>query len=243
MATARRVLPRWSQQWWVWFATIFVITFASFWPSFFSAIVNIETHIIIHGISAIAWMLMAIIQASIIKSRWRKYHRTVGYSSLVVAATLVLSGLQVLQTMILKDNGMVDGVPSIAVKFFYLDLTGLIVFCIFLWLAVKAARQRDIALHLRLITCTAIIPLEAVFERTFLYGTPTLVPTFDVALIVSMITLFVLCTGLIVAEWWYKRLRWQFAVLFGYYLLMALTTDMIARTEWFNAFAIYYANI
>ncbi len=188
-------------------------------------------------------MLMTIIQASIIKSRWRKYHRTVGYSSLVVAAILVLSGLQVLQTMILKDKGMVDGVPSLAVKFFYLDLTGLIVFCIFLWLAVKAARQRDIALHLRLITCTAIIPLEAVFERTFLHGTPTLVPTFDVALIASMITLFVLCIGLIIAEWWYQRQRWPFVVLFGYYILMALTTDMIARTQWFNDFAVFYANI
>lgn len=138
---------------------------------------------------------------------------------------------------------MVGGTPSLAVKFFYLDLTGLIMFCIFLWFAVKAARKRDIALHLRLITCTAIIPLEAVFERTFIYGTPTLVPNFDVALVASMITLFILCIGLIAAEWWYRRLRWPFTILFGYYLIMALTTDMIARTGWFNAFAVYYANI
>jgi len=30
----------------------------------------------------------------------------------------------------------------------------------FPWLAIKAARRRDIALHLRLMACTAIIPLE-----------------------------------------------------------------------------------
>ena len=108
MTTSYKALPIWIQQWWVWFAAIFIITFVSFWPSFFSAIVNIETHIIIHGITAIAWMLLTIIQAGLIKSGWRKYHRKVGYISLTLAAALVVSGLQVLQTMILKDAGMVD---------------------------------------------------------------------------------------------------------------------------------------
>ncbi len=140
MTTARRTLPRWSQQWWIWFTAIFAITFVSFWPSFLSAIVNIETHIIIHGISAIAWMLLTIIQAWLIKSGWRKYHRTVGYISLTLAAVVVVSGLQVLQTMILKEGGMVDGVPSTAIKFFYIDMTALALFCVFLWLAIKAAR-------------------------------------------------------------------------------------------------------
>jgi uncharacterized membrane protein len=119
---------------------------------FFSALVNIETRIIIHGISAIGWMLLTIIQALLIKSGGRKYHRIVGYTSLTLAAALVLSGLQVLQTMILKEGVMVDGVPSTAIKFFYIDMTALVLFCAFLWLAIKAARRRDIALHLRLVT-------------------------------------------------------------------------------------------
>jgi hypothetical protein len=205
MSTTRRVLPSWSQQWWVWFTAIFAITFLSFWPSFFSAIVNVETHIIIHGISAIAWMLLTIIQALLIKSRWRRNHRMVGYISLALAAILVLSGLQVLQTMILREGG-----ASLAIKFFYLDLTGLVLFCVFLWLAIKAARRRDIPLHLRLITCTAIIPLEAVLERTYLYGMPALVPDFEVALLASNITLIVLTAVLVAGEWWYGRLRWPF---------------------------------
>jgi hypothetical protein len=243
MTNARKALPRWSQQWWVWFAAIFVLTFVSFWPSFFSAIVNIETHIIIHGISAIAWMLLAVVQAAVIKSGWRKHHRTIGYFSLSLAAVLVLSGLQVLQTMMLKEGGMVDGVASLAVKFFYIDLTGLVLFCVFLWLAVQAARRRDIALHLRLITCTAIIPLEAALERTFLYGIPSLVPNFQVALVASNVTLIVATALLVASEWWYGRVRWPFAALFAYYVIMILTTDMVAGTEWFDSLAIGYANI
>jgi uncharacterized membrane protein len=242
MTHARRSLPRWSQQWWLWFTAIFVLTFLSFWPSFFSAIVNIETHIIIHGISAIAWMLLTITQALLIKSRWRRYHRTVGYVSLTLATTLVLSGLYVLQTMVLKEGGMVDGVPSLAIKFFYIDITALMLFCIFLWLAIKAARRRDIPLHLRLMTCTAILPLEAALERTYLYGIPSLVPNFGVALYASVITLIVLTAVLVASEWWYGRSRWPFRVLLAYFVIMLLTTDVVARMEWFNSAAISYAN-
>lgn len=243
MTHARRSLPRWSQQWWVWFTAIFVLTFLSFWPSFFSAIVKVETHIIIHGISAIAWMLLTIIQASLIKGRKRKHHRKVGYISLSLAVILVLSGLQVLQTMILREGGTVEGASLLAMKFFYLDLTGLVLFCVFLWLAIKAARRRDIPLHLRLITCTAFIPLEAVLERTYLYGMPALVPNFDVALIASEVTLIVLTAGLVAAEWWYGRLRWPFVALLAYYVVMMLTQDVIARAEWFISAAVSYANL
>jgi len=242
MTQARRSLPRWSQQWWIWFTAIFAITFASFWPSFFSAIVNIETHIIIHGISAIAWMLLTIIQALLIKSRWRRYHRTVGYTSLALAATLVLSGLWVIQTMLFGDSGTADGIALLSIKFFYIDFTALVLFCVFLGLAIKAARRRDIPLHLRLMTCTAIIPLEAALERTYIYGTPSLVPNFDVALYASVVTLIVVTAVLVASEWWYGRSRWPFPVLLAYFVIMLLTTDIIARAEWFNSLAISYAN-
>ena len=59
-------------------------------------------------------------------------------------------------------------------------------------MTIKAARRRDIPLHLRLMACTAIIPLEAALERTYIYGTPNLVPNFDVALYASVVTLIVL---------------------------------------------------
>lgn len=243
MTHVGRSLPRWLQQWWIWFTAIFVITFVSFWPSFFSAIVNIETHIVIHGISAIAWMLLTIIQASLIKSGWRKHHRTVGYFSLTLAATLVLSGLWVIQTMLYGDGGTADGIPLLAVKFFYLDFTALVLFCVFLGLAIKAARRRDIPLHLRLMACTAIIPLEAALERTYIYGAPNLVPNFDAALYASVITLIVLAAVLVAIEWWYGRSRWPFAVLLAYFVIMLLTTDLVAQTGWFNSLAISYANI
>jgi uncharacterized membrane protein len=243
MTYAGKSLPRWTQHWWVWFTVIFAITFVSFWPSFFSAIVNIETHIVIHGISAIAWMLLAIVQALLIRNGWRKHHRAVGYFSLILATILVLSGLWVIKTMLYGEHGTANGIDLLSVKFFYIDFTALVLFCIFLWLAIKAARRRDIPLHLRLMTCTAILPLEAALERTFIYGTPSLVPNFDVALYASVVTLIVFSAALVASEWWYGRSRWPFKVLLAYFVIMLLTTDLIAGTEWFNSWAISYANI
>ena len=243
MTKSLRSLPGLLQQWWVWFAAIFVLTFISFWPSFFSAIVKIETHIIIHGISAISWMLLAVVQAWLIKSRWRKHHRTLGYTSLVLAVILVISGLRVLQTMLLKDNSVDGSNPLLAIKFLYADITALFLFCTFLWLAINAARQSDFSLHMRLMACTAIIPLEAALERTYIYGIPSLVPNFNVAFYTSVITLIVLMATLVGIDLWRKRSRWPYAALLAYYILMLVTVDIIAQTEWFNSFAIYYANL
>jgi hypothetical protein len=180
-------------------------------------------------------MLLKVVQAGLIKSRWRKHHRTLGYVSLVLAALLVLSGFQVLQTMLLKDNSADGSIPLLAIKFLYIDITALFLFCIFLWLAIKAVRKRDFSLHMRLMACTAVIPLEAALERTYIYGTP-IVPN-------SVITLIVLMAVLVGMERWYKRSRWPFTALLAYFVLMLLTTDIIAQTEWFNSFAIFYANL
>ena len=231
------------QHWWAWFAAAFLVTFVSFWPSFFSAISNAASHILIHGLSATAWMLLTVAQALLINSRLRNIHRKLGYVSITLAAIVVVSGLWVLKTMMLGDNGPATEGFALSLKFFYLDVTGLALFCIFLGLAIRAARQRDIALHLRLIACTAIIPLEAVLERTYLYGTPSFVPNLDVALIASEITLIVLTAGLVLGEWRFSRVRWPFTLMLSYYLTMLFTQNLMAESQWFITIALEYANL
>lgn len=243
MTNSLSKLPGWTQQIWVWLSAIFVLTFISFWPSFFSAIVNVEANIIIHGISAISWMLITVLQARLSRSKWRKLHYKLGYASLVLAAILVLSGFKVVKTMLLKDLSVDGSHPLLAVKFTYVDITALFLFCFFLYRAIKASRKRNIALHQRLIICTAIIPLEAALERTFVYGTPGLVPNFNMALYASAITLIVIMAVLVSINLKQKRNRWPYITLLAYYLLMLATTDLIANTTWFQAFSTFYANL
>ena len=209
MTTTRRPLPRWSQQWWVWFTAIFAITFISFWPSFFSAIVNVETHIVIHGISSIAFMLLTVIQASLIKSGWRK-HRSHGRLFLALACRNI--GAE--WTSGASNHALGRAIAALlSIKFFYIDCTELVLFCVFLGLAIKAARRRDLPLHLRVMACTAIIHSKQGWSLSYIYGTPNLVPSFDVALYASVVTLIVITAALVVSEWRYGRSRWPFPAL------------------------------
>ena len=68
-------------------------------------------------------------------------------------------------------------------------------------------------------------------------------PNFEVALFASNLTLIVVLAVLVAGEWWYGRSRWPFPALLAYFVIMLLTTDVIARAEWFKSLAIGYANI
>lgn len=231
--------PRILAEWWLFFAAAFVLTFAGFWPSFFAALTSTQVPLLIHGFSATAWMLLPILQAWLIKTRRRHLHRRVGWASLTLAAVVVISGLHTLQLFALRNSES----EILTFKFVYLDLTGLFLFSVFLGLAIWAARKRDYPLHLRLIGCTALIPLEAAIERLLLNSVPFLIPDFDAALYASLIFMELTLVALIIGEWRWRRLRWPFPFLLAYYLLMHATLTPVAENAVFQSFAWGFARI
>jgi len=241
MENLSRTPPRWMQQWWLWFTAIFAITLAIFWPTFLSGISEYKIPVIIHGTSAIGWMLLTVVQALLIRNRRRKPHHAIGYSSLVLAILVVASGLQMERQMILRDGTDTAGEPLLSIMFFYNDVIALGLFCLFLALAVLAARRRDIALHLRLIACTAIVPLTPALLRAFKAATPQLAPDWTTALAASQVALIGLTGALVLAEWRYSRLRWPFASLLIYYVIMYATTERFADDAWLQSFAFGFA--
>jgi len=229
-------LPRWTRQWWLWFALLFLIVFYGFWPSFFSALAEAEAPYVVHGFSASGWMILAVVQAQLLRRpRHRRLHHVLGYGAIALALVVVASGLEMLRIMVARPEA-----PLLDFVFFYIDLTALALFVLFLALAVAAARRRDIALHLRLIACTAILPLEAALERVAGNSFPALVPNYTIALQVSLVTLELLLASLILLELRYGRLRWPFPVLLGYYLVSHASMYPVASSEWFHAFAAAY---
>jgi hypothetical protein len=232
--------PRILAEWWLFFAAAFALTFAGFWPSFFAALSSTQVPLLIHGFSATAWMLLPILQAWLIRTRRRIWHRRIGWASLGLAAVVVLSGLHVLQLMTLRN---LDDFQLLRLKFVYLDLTGLFLFSVFLGLAIWAARRRDYPLHLRLIACTALIPLEAAIERLLINSVPSLVPDFDAGLYAALIFMEVTLIALIVGEWLWRRVRWPFPFLLMYYLVMHATLTPVAEHPGFQFFAWGFARI
>ncbi|WP_219892638.1 hypothetical protein [Aquisediminimonas profunda] len=240
ITTHRSERSGWVRQPWLWFAIALALVAFGFWPSFLSALPNVPSHIFVHGTSATLWMALPIAQGLLIVKRRRSLHRRLGYASLALAAAVVVTGLHVVQTMILKNG---DTVRFVSFKFALLDLTGIFLFVTFLAMAVQSARRHEIGMHLRLMACTALIPLEAANERTAIQLFPGIVPDFDAALYASLLSMEAICAALIVAEWWLDRVRWPFAFMLFYYLVMHIIATPVALDPQFQAFCQWYAHL
>lgn len=173
-------------------------------------------------------MMLPLLQYALIRSGRRAPHRLVGYASVALAGIVALSGIYVVRMM---AYGNIARFRLASVKFFWLDLTGIALFCVYVAFAIVAARRRDIRLHVTALAASAFIPLEAALERVFVNLLPSLVPDFDAALYASLIFLEVTCAAIVLLEWRSGRVRWPMPALLGYYLLMHLTLTPLATSQ------------
>jgi hypothetical protein len=109
-----------------------------------------------------------------------------------------------------------------------------------LFVAISAARRRDIRLHVTALAASAFIPLEAALERLFVNLFPSLVPDFDAALYASLIFLEVTCAAVVLMEWRSGRVRWPMPALLGYYFLMHATLTPLATSKGFQSFSDWF---
>lgn len=225
---------------WPIFVAALVLTLGGFWPSFFSKLPAAPLPHHIHAWSATAWMTLPLLQYALIRSGRRNLHRTMGKASVALAVIVAVSGVYVIRMMAFTN---LASFRLASVKFVWLDLTGIALFCVYVAVALGAARRRDIRLHVTSLIASAFIPLEAALERVFVYGLPSLVPDFDAALYASLISLELACAALVVMEWRSGRVRWPIPTLLGYYLVMHVTLTPLATSSWFQRFSNWIAMV
>jgi len=223
---------------WPIFAAALALAVIGFWPSFFAKLPATPLPHHVHGWSATAWMILPLLQYALIRNGRRGLHRLVGYSSVVLAAIVAVSGFYVVRMMAYKN---MTSFRLASVKFVWLDLTGIVLFCVYVAFAIWAARRRDIRLHVTALVASAFIPLEAALERLFVNLLPSLVPDFDAALYASLIFLEVTCAAIVFLEWRSGRVRWPVPVLLGYYLSMHATLTPLAASRGFQSFSDWFA--
>ena len=225
---------------WPFFAVALVLAVIGFWPSFFAALPEAPLPHHVHAWSATAWMTLPLLQYVLLRSDQRSLHRQVGWASLLLAIILVASGIYVVQMMAHKN---IASFRLASIKFVWLDLTGMVLFCMYLAFAIAAARRRDIRMHVTTLAASALIPLEAALERLFLNLLPTLATDFNEALYASLMFLELTCAAIILMEYRSGRVRWPMPVLLGYYLLMHVTMTPLANSEGFRDFCVWFAMI
>lgn len=237
MPTAKlspQLFPSALRQPWPIFATALILTVVGFWPSFFANLPAKPLPHHIHGWSATAWMILPLVQYALLRSGRRDLHRLAGYASLALAAVVAVSGVYVVQMMANKN---IASFRLASVKFVWLDLTGIVLFCVYVACALVAARRRDIRLHVAALMASAFIPLEAALERVFVNLFPSVAPDFDAALYAALISLEVACAAIVWWEWRSGRVRWPMPVLLAYYLFMHATATPLATSPSFQEFS------
>lgn len=236
MPTAQLFHQAWRHPWPI-FAAALALAVVGFWPSFFAMLPDTPLPHHVHGWSATAWMILPLVQYVLIRSGRRRLHRLVGYVSLGLAAIVATSGVYVVRMMAYAN---ITTFRLASVKFVWLDLTGIALFCVYVAFAISAARQRDIRLHVTTLAASAFIPLEAALERVFVNLFPSIAPDFDAALYAALIFLEVSCAVIVWFEWRSGRVRWPMPVLLGYYLFMHATLTPLATSQGFQDFSNWF---
>ena len=223
-----------------WFAIALGIGIGGFWPSFFSKLASTDIPHLVHGVSATLWMVLPVVQSWLIRRRRFQLHRRVGRVALVVLAPiLVISGLHMVQLMVLRYQ-QIHAIRLL--EFTLLDIGALTLFVVFLGLAVACIRRKDLDGHVRYMAGTVLLGLEPILERVFVYFVPG-VPGFAEAAYYSLMTLEAALVVMLYLEWSRGRIRLPLTIALAFFVTMHVFMRPVATTRTFAAFADWFAAI
>lgn len=142
------------------FAALLLLALAGFSQSYFMHLGQNDWVHHFHGIVATAWMLMLILQGTLMRTGRMTLHRRVGKSAYVLAPLFVLSGFLIVHAMLTSTGGFARTYGS---RLAFVDLTSSIYFGFAVYWAVRYRRQT--ALHARWIVTTAVLLIPPALSR------------------------------------------------------------------------------
>jgi hypothetical protein len=169
-----------------WFLAVFVVVLGGFGPTFFTRLGETALPYLIHGFSATLWILMLVTQSWLITRRrgpegdphrYRRWHRRLGWSSLVVFPVMLTSGFYMIRLML---TVRAEAYGPLAWVLAFIDIPTLLLLAVFYVLAL--VHRRRVALHSRYMSATAILLLPPALGRFLAFwvpGIPGLVPALN----------------------------------------------------------------
>jgi hypothetical protein len=208
------------------------VTAIGFWRTFFSQLGNIDAAHMWHGASSTGWLVLVLVQASLIGSRQYRWHRVLGWGSLLLFAILIVSSWNVL-AMMLAGKG--TPMPFELAKLFALsDVTAIPLLVVSYAAAIIWRKDRHV--HSRLISVTLLAGLLPAAARLF----NRIWPGID-GLIFSMhptyLFMLVVLAVAILIDWRGGRLRWPFPFAFVWFAVAYAMLFPGWRSAWFDALA------
>lgn len=222
------------------FSIALIVAIAGFWPSFFSKLSTTDSAHLIHGVSATLWMTIPILQSWLISRQKFQMHRRLGWATLLILAPiLVVSGLHMVQLMVLRYQ-QTQAIRLL--KFTFLDISAISLFVVFLVLAVWRIRRNDPDGHARYMAATVLFALEPALERVFVFYVPG-VSGFASALYFALMAMEGILAVLLFLEWRRGRVRLPFVLALGFFIAMHVLLTPVATSTAFIRFANWFAKI
>lgn len=220
------------------FGLAFLFTVGGFWPSFFTRLESTDVAHLIHGVSATLWMAIPIAQAWLMSRRQLEWHRWLGRLALPLVPIVVVSGLHMVQVMILADPGIAQPLRT---KFVFLDTGAILLFPILVGLALKNLYQRNITAHAQYMAATVIVVLEPGLERFLVLWAPG-VNDFTVGLNIALVAMELIAATLIYVEWKAGRgTPRPYVIVLAFFVLVHLLLEPVSHSTAFRGMATWLA--
>lgn len=221
-----------------WFIVLLVILVVGFWKTYFSIFFDgpDRAHHF-HGLAMLAWVLLLINQAWLVRTRRFDLHRKTGRLSYVLAPLIVVSGVFVTYFNIARFE---DPLEPFALSIFHLGLYSVLTFAILY--AMAMFHRRDVQYHARYMIATALVFLVPGLSRAMAHfvepaGLPALTfyQNIWVPLIISLL--------LIAADWRGGRVRSPFVVFSVIWGINLALWHLLPRVAWWRDFTAWSASI
>ena len=215
------------------FFLLLLLAIAAFWPSYIvPKRYETDWHVHLHAVAMLLWMLMLIVQASLIFARSFPFHRALGKTSIVLVPVIVAS------TLLLAHYRMRSGLNKELLYFFYVQLSLLAVFLIAYFFAIL--NRRTPAVHMRFMVCTALTLVDPILAR-LLYIHLGIEPPLMQLITYGVVDLILV--ALIVHDRIERQYAQVYPGMFVVFLVAQVPTFLVTNTTWWKAFTQSFARL
>lgn len=229
------------------FVVFLALTVWAFWPSYFARLFEQPTVLHhAHGIVLALWLVMLVVQAQLMRTQRRSWHRQLGKLSYVLAPAVVIVTTLFVHQRFAAARGFAE-LPPAALHSLALMLLSLVAFALFYGFAI--AKRRDSQAHARWMVCTVFPMFTPVTDRLIaahLQPVIGLLPRIEGNPVLPIVGFALADLILLALSWWDWRANRRldvFPVALGALLAYHVATLTLHRVPLWNAFCVWFVGL
>lgn len=209
-----------------------VATVIGFMPTFFLRQSQVDVAHLLHGWIMTGWIVLALTQALLARSRQYKVHRVLGWSSMALFVAMVITSCHMLALMLSGKTRL----PFELAKFFgYSDIVNMPLLIFFYCGAIYWRKDRH--LHSRLVMITVLTSIVPALARMFNILIWRSLPGLSLAMHPTYILILAALGISAYRDLKNGKLRWPLPLALGWFAVEYATQWPMMNVQWYDALA------